>query len=133
MTNPPRSTRSCVMVIDDSPTALYLLQAAFEHADYDVVSACDGLDGLRKIEERCPDVIVTDSIMPGLDGFALVRRLRESAATRAIPVVMLTSGDVLRSQPADAGCRPDLVIAKSAEMGPLISTVAALLKRTQLA
>ena len=80
---PPKS-RSCVMVVDDSPTAL-CSQAAFESADYDVVPATDGLEGLRKVEERKPDVIVTDSIMPGLDGFGFLRRLRESASTRLIP------------------------------------------------
>jgi CheY-like chemotaxis protein len=126
MTMAPGASRSCVMVVDDSPTALCLLQAAFENANYDVVSACDGLEGLRKIQERCPDVIVTDSVMPGLDGFAFVRRLRESAATRAIPIVMLTSDAGVRLA-AESGPRPDRVIAKSAEMEPLISIVRSLL------
>ena len=89
----PPAGRARVLVVDDSPTALYLLRTVFESEQYDVVTATDGNEGLDEVHRRAPDLIVTDSVMPGLDGFALLRRLRENPATRLIPVVMLTSGD----------------------------------------
>ena len=69
--------RARVLVVDDSPTALYLLRTVFEGEQYDVVTATDGIEGLDEVHRRAPDLIVTDSVMPGLDGFALLRRLRD--------------------------------------------------------
>jgi DNA-binding response OmpR family regulator len=71
---------------------------------------------------------VTDSIMPGLDGFALLVHLKEDRATRGIPVIMLTS------DPDDARPRgdvqPDAIITKSAQMEPLLAQIRGLLQRS---
>ena len=126
---PSSSGRARVLVVDDSPTALYLLRAVFEGEQYDVVTANDGMQGLDEVQRCAPDLIVTDSVMPGLDGFALLRKLRENPATRLIPVIMLTSGDPRDPQYQKNDLQPDVFITKSAEMQPLLRQVRDLLNR----
>ena len=123
--------RMCVLVVDDSLTALCLVQAVFESEHYEVVTASDGMEGLEKIQQRLPDLIVTDSIMPGVDGFAFLRKLKENPVTRLIPVIMLTSGDLSDSKSQGGESQPDVFVTKSAEMQPLLNQARNLLERLQ--
>lgn len=116
-----------VLIIDDSPSVLRLLQFVFESEQYDVVTAADGVDGLRKIAERTPDVIVTDSVMPGMDGFAFLRKLKEEPSTSAIPVIMLTSENLDALEERDREPRPDAFLQKSSDFTPLLNKVSALI------
>ena len=124
-------SRARLLVVDDSATALRLLQAVLEGEHYDVVTACDGREGLEKVQQCRPDLIVTDSLMPGVDGFAFLRRLRENPATRLIPVIMLTSGDPRNSEHQHSGSQPDAFVTKSVVMEPLLYRVKDLLQRTR--
>jgi len=120
--------RARVLVVDDSPTVLSLLRATLEAHQYEVATAGDGVEALDTIRRSAPDLIVTDSIMPGLGGFALLAVLREDAATRSIPVIMLTSDP---DDPAPAGdVQPDAIIMKSAQMDPLLAQIRDLLQRS---
>ena len=117
--------------VDDSLTALRLVQAVFESEHYEVVTASDGMEGLEKVQQRLPDLIVTDSVMPGVDGFAFLRKLKENPVTRMIPVIMLTSGDLSDSKSQGAESQPDVFVTKSAEMQPLLNQARSLLERPQ--
>jgi len=119
----------CVLVVDDSLTALTLVQAVFESEHYEVVTASDGMEGLEKVRQRLPDLIVTDSIMPGVDGFAFLRKLKENPVTRRIPVIMLTSGDFSDSKSQGGDSQPDVFVTKSMEMEPLLNQARNLLQR----
>lgn len=122
---PPRAR---LLVVDDSPTVLSLLRAALEAHQYEVATAGDGAEALETIRQSAPDLIVTDSIMPGLDGFALLGQLKEDASTRAIPVIMLTSDP---DDPRPAGdVQPDAIITKSSHMEPLLAEIRGLLQRS---
>ena len=81
--------RMCVLVVDDSLTALRLVQAVFESEHYEVVTASDGMEGLEKVQQRLPDLIVTDSVMPGVDGFAFLRKLVRRFALNVRALVRL--------------------------------------------
>src|SRR5262245_12286449 len=118
-----------VLVVDDSPLVLHLVRAALEGARYEVGTAKDGREGLDKVRECRPDVIVTDSVMPGIDGFALVRKLKEQPETGLIPIIMLTSADLPES--AQNGAQPDAFVAKSADLEPLLRKVSAALTLRQ--
>jgi CheY-like chemotaxis protein len=120
--------RARVLVVDDSPTVLSLLRAALESHQYEVATAADGAEALEAIRRSVPHLVVTDSIMPGLDGFGLLAHLKEDAATRAIPVIMLTS-DPTDSRPA-GGAQPDAMVMKSARMEPLLDEIRDLLQRS---
>lgn len=123
------SGRTRVLVVDDSPTALRVLQVTLEAEHYEVATASDGGEGLEKVREWSPDLILTDSMMPGVDGFAFLRRLKENAATARIPVIMLTSGDPRDLDLGKEQLQPDVLVTKSAEMGALLAEIRALLKR----
>ncbi|MGN6599424.1 MAG: response regulator, partial [Actinomycetes bacterium] len=89
-----------VLVVDDDEMVLSLVTAGLAASGLQVVTATDGLEALSVLATLVPDAIVSDVNMPGMDGFALVSRLRADSATRSVPLVFLTSRssreDVLR-------------------------------------
>ena len=80
-----------VLVIDDDPRAVELLEATFADQGYAVLTATGGEQGLELARRELPAVVLLDLLMPGIDGFAVVERLRADPATAAIPIVILTS------------------------------------------
>lgn len=87
----------CILVADDDPLIVRLLEHRLRHRGYDVISAPDGEAALDLANSEKPDLILLDGMMPGLDGFEVLRRLKENDETIGIPVVMLTA----RSQEGD--------------------------------
>ncbi|HEY0466707.1 MAG TPA: response regulator, partial [Polyangiaceae bacterium] len=82
-----------ILIIDDSPTFRGELGAALENANYVVVTAADGEEGLRIADSIRPTAILVDSVMPGIDGGTVIRRIRLDAALRATPCVLLTASE----------------------------------------
>jgi DNA-binding response OmpR family regulator len=80
-----------VLVIDDDPVILELLRVNFEIEGFEVVVAADGVEGLAKASGAKPDVILSDIMMPRMDGLEVVARLRVGAATRHIPIILLSA------------------------------------------
>src|SRR5437879_3981724 len=79
-----------ILVAEDSSTVRALVAARLVADGYDVIEASDGEQALSLARTKRPDLIVLDKVMPKLDGFEVVRLLREDAETRALPIVMLT-------------------------------------------
>ena len=120
---------SRILVVDDSETVLNFLRTILENEQYEVATATNGNDGLAQAHQSLPDLVVTDSIMPGLDGFGLLHALRSDPATEAVPVIMLTSGapddpDHIAREP-----RPDAFVRKSADLTPLLAEIRGALER----
>jgi twitching motility two-component system response regulator PilH len=86
-----------VMVVDDSPTDLKLMSAPFLSQAYDLVTATDGEEALKKAETEKPDLVILDVIMPKLNGFKVCRQIKSSAQLKNIKVILLTS----KSQESD--------------------------------
>lgn len=82
--------RARVLVVDDVPTNIRLLARVLA-SEHDVVAATSGADALRLAELQPPDLVLLDVEMPGMDGYAVCRRLKESAVTSAIPVIFVTA------------------------------------------
>jgi two-component system cell cycle response regulator len=80
-----------ILVVDDVPANAQLLEAKLNAEFYQVVTAQDGFEAIQRAHDWQPDVILLDVMMPGLDGFETCRRLKEDAATRHIPIVMVTA------------------------------------------
>ena len=80
-----------VLLVDDNEDLVQVLSARLEAAGYRVLTALDGRDGLSQAKDRQPDLILLDVMMPVMDGFEVLAQLKAEAATRAIPVVMLTA------------------------------------------
>lgn len=79
------------MVVDDEPDMRYLLRITLEEAGYDVVEASHGGAALEQMRRSLPQLVVTDRMMPRMDGGELIERLRADEATKAIPIVIITS------------------------------------------
>ena len=83
--------RAKVMVVDDSPTDLKLMSEPFLAEGYDLITAKDGEEALRKAEAEQPDLIVLDVIMPKRNGFNVCRHIKNSIKLKDIKVILLTS------------------------------------------
>jgi DNA-binding response OmpR family regulator len=77
--------------VDDDPSIVRLLRKCLEQEGLEVVTASDGAGCLLAIESRRPDLVVLDVMMPIMDGFQVLRVLREKPETRDLPVVLLTA------------------------------------------
>ena len=102
------SQKSNILVVDDEPDKLQLLTYALEMAGYTVHTATDGVEGLAFIDSHQPDLIITDVMMPNMDGYEMARRVRANPQTRFIPIII---------QSAARGAAQD--VRRGAEVGAL--------------
>lgn len=86
-----------VLIADDNPQGVELLEAYLAETDFETDTASDGEETLRKVAEFQPDLILLDIMMPKISGFEVCKRLREQSDTRDIAVLMITALD----QPSD--------------------------------
>jgi CheY-like chemotaxis protein len=116
-----------ILVIDDDAAVRWVLQRNLEHAGFEVMTAENGFEGIGMVDQSPPDAVVLDLMMPVMDGFAVLRALRENLRTSNIPVIVLTAlatGDVaVRCQQAGA----QRVVTKPFEPSILASEINALL------
>lgn len=89
-----------ILVVDDDPRICDLLEAFLSDEGYEIRRAADGLDALAKVENGAPDLIVTDLMMPRLDGAGLVERLRQSGYQIPVIVISAVHGNA-RNLPVD--------------------------------
>jgi class 3 adenylate cyclase len=80
-----------ILVVDDVPDNVDILQMRLESQGYEVVSAGDGVEALEKIRELLPDLVLLDIMMPKMDGIETVKRLKADAALPFIPVILVTA------------------------------------------
>ena len=80
-----------VLVVDDSSTVRKFVSVSLEMQGFKVTSACDGMDALEKLPTKKFDLVITDLNMPNMDGFELIKALRENSEYRDLPVIILTS------------------------------------------
>lgn len=81
-----------ILVIDDEPVVVELLADLLADVGHTVVSAANGADGLRRASEVRPDLIISDVMMPGLDGHAVARALAADPLLRNTPLVLMSAG-----------------------------------------
>jgi DNA-binding response OmpR family regulator len=82
---------STVLVVDDDPVIVKLLQVNFEMEGYHVLTAGDGEEGLARAKLEHPDIVLLDVMMPKMDGLQVASALRGDPATRAIPILLLSA------------------------------------------
>jgi DNA-binding response OmpR family regulator len=86
-------TGARILIAEDQPEGLELLEAYLDAAHYDIETAVDGEDTLKKVESFRPDLILLDVMMPRISGFEVCKRLKASAETRGIVILMITALD----------------------------------------
>jgi DNA-binding response OmpR family regulator len=93
-----------VLVVDDDENTVRFLSVALQENGYEAISACDGEEGFRRVEDSSPDLLVLDVMMPKRTGFVLFKQLRRNEKYKDIPVIMLTAvADVLEEDESQAG------------------------------
>ncbi len=116
-----------ILLIDDDSALLDALSIAFEDAGHDVLTAPDGARGFEVVRQETPDAVVSDVNMPGLDGFALCKKLRD--AGNRVPLVLLTSRDNEIDEALGLELGADDYVAKPFSTRVLLARVSALLRR----
>jgi DNA-binding response OmpR family regulator len=118
-----------VLVVEDDPVILRLLEVNFELEGFEVVLAHDGAEGIAAARAQRPDIIISDIMMPKVSGLELVEALKADEATASIPIILLSAkaqtGDLKSGM--DAGA--DDYITKPFEPLDLVDRVNALLSR----
>ncbi len=89
-----------VLAVDDEPNIRRLVEVNLQRAGYRVATAEDGEHALERLREERPDLMVVDVMMPRMDGFELLRRLKQDPDTAEIPVIMLTARGATCTSPS---------------------------------
>src|SRR3989338_4428334 len=80
-----------ILIVDDEPEIIELLEMRLRKVGYDILTASDGMEGLAKARKEIPDLIILDVMMPKMDGFQVCRFLKFDEKYKKIPILMLTS------------------------------------------
>lgn len=118
-----------LLVVDDEPFILEAVAASLRFLGFEVATAATGQAALRQARESEPDLIVLDVLLPDVDGFAVVRRLREEGAT--VPVIFLTARDTQQDKVTGLGLGGDDYVTKPFGLEELAARVRAVLRRTR--
>ncbi len=120
--------KSSILVVDDSEANRRLLVDLLTVHGYALRSAHDGASCLASVAETPPDLILLDVIMPGMDGFAVCRTLREDARHRMLPIVMVTSLDPYQERVKGLDAGADDFLSKPIHAPELLARVRSLLR-----
>jgi len=112
------------LVVDDEPDLRYLLRRIFENAGHEVRDAGHGADALESVRAFPPDLVVTDIMMPVMDGVELMRRLRSDPATAKIPILVASAN-------SDLAGAADVAVAKPYNSAQLMAAANDLLAQTE--
>jgi len=118
-----------ILIVDDEPDVIELVEYNLKNAGFDVIKSVDGNEALKKIQNENPDLILLDIMLPNIDGFEICKILKRNPDTAAIPIIMLTAkaAEVDRVVGFELGA--DDYITKPFSPRELVLRVKTLLKR----
>jgi two-component system, OmpR family, response regulator len=116
-----------LLVVDDEPNIVELLSASLRYAGFDVTSARSGREAVDRIRAERPDLVVLDVLMPGVDGFSVLRQLRGNGLD--IPVLFLTAKDASEDRIAGLTLGADDYVTKPFSLAEVIARIHAILRR----
>lgn len=120
------------LFIDDDETILKMFELALSKADFDVITASDGLIGFEAYLGEKPDIVIVDIAMPGMDGYQVVEKIRASSRdARTLPIIILTAHEqnVMRDYADELGA--NVYLTKPVAPSKLLDTMRSLLGQTQ--
>jgi adenylate cyclase len=117
-----------ILVVDDTPANVKLLADLLGVKGYTVVTAASGEEGLKKVAEHRPDLVLLDIMMPGLNGYEVCRAIRADPATGVLPVVLVTSLDPAQERIKGLEAGADDFLTKPIHQAELLARVKSLLR-----
>jgi DNA-binding NarL/FixJ family response regulator len=118
-----------LLIVEDNVPLLRAIAACLAQAGYESMTARDAHEANVQIAETVPDLIISDIMMPGSDGFSLVRDLRANPRTDLIPIIFLTAKDTRRDRIEGIRAGVDAYLVKPFEPEELLSVIANILNR----
>lgn len=115
----------CVLLVEDDPALRRYLEIVLQRASYEVVSAADGLEAMKLLLNSNVDIVVTDAIMPNLNGSELCRFVRSSQQLSHLPIVLLSALDPKNTEPEQVNA----FLTKPVSPEDLLDCLTNLLKR----
>jgi len=129
MVNNPSTPEARLLVVDDEPNIRDLLAASLRFAGFEVTTAANGNEALRSVAEHQPDLIVLDIMMPDMDGFTVLRRLRSQGYET--PVLFLTAKDEMEDKIRGLTAGGDDYVTKPFSLEEVVARIRAVLRRTK--
>ena len=120
-----------LLVVDDEPKLLLAVAAVLRAEGFDVTTARNGRDALMQIAKSVPDLVVSDILMPQMDGYALARHLRSADHTKLVPIVFLTAKDDTRDRVEGFQTGIDAYVSKPFEPDELVAVIRNILDRVE--
>ena len=119
------------MVVDDDPEIVQILEVNFSHANFEVISARNGAQVLKKASKEKPDIILLDALLPDLGSFEICQRLKESEQTSSIPVIIIGTEGESEDKMASVICEADHYITKPFYPNDVVALVENYFKRME--
>jgi len=120
-----------LLVVDDEAKLLKAVAATLRAEGYEVTTARSGADALVSINQRTPDLIVSDIRMPGMDGFQLARALRSNPRTKFVPIIFLTAKDEREDRINGFRTGIDAYLTKPFDPEELLAVIANIINRLE--
>lgn len=122
--------KTTILTADHDPQLQKLVKRNLERANYDVLTASNGQEALKIVEQQAPDVVLLDVTIPNMDGFEVCRRIRTFSN---VPILMLTARDTDQDKVQGLDLGADDYLTKPFSIDELLARVRAVLRRAQLA
>ncbi|MFW5941210.1 MAG: response regulator [Chloroflexota bacterium] len=117
------TTQPIILIVDDDKILLESIADLLLLSDFQVITAGNGLEALEIIEQDMPDCIVSDVMMPEMDGYALLEALREDERWARIPIVLITAYERPLKQHKRGDLTPDAVLVKPFDVDDLVDAI----------
>ena len=122
-------TKKRILIIEDNEAFLRIMKLRLESTGYEVLTAIDGLAGLNTAKEEVPDLIISDLMLPKMDGHKICRLLKFDNNLKHIPIIMLTSRDLDEDENIAKKCGANAFIIKTTHAEIILDVIKKLLKK----
>lgn len=112
-----------ILIIDDGPDSLMVLAMSLKSEGYHILGALNGEEGVRIFKEEKPDVVILDVVMPLMDGWAVLKKIKSGFKSKRVPVIMLTAKSEDIDKMKGYGCGADFYATKPCDLKQILSIV----------
>lgn len=117
-----------ILFIEDEPEQVELIKIRLEASGYEFVSALDGEEGLKKVRQEKPDLILLDLLLPKVDGYTVCKAIKKGPQTKDIPIIVITAAGIKDLKEKCISIGADDCVIKPYDSADLLAKIKALLK-----